>query len=347
MPRFSPPAHHALYTAERLYQARRESALSPALATALILVWGEIFGALTGRSTIPYSHALAPLPTYTLLVTGVLALGLMLLALIRAAASITREREAGAWALITLTPVSARGIIWAKWWATMRGLERLIWLVVVLRAGVTVWHGAELDRMTYLATGGLVGSRIFPPDPVKVLLVLPLMAVMTWVTVGLIAAVGVAVSAHLRRSAAAVAASLIAVVVFAGGFAGAAVLSAAWAENPRSLPRQTRDYAAPFFVMLAYTALDNGTTLGTRLVDYEVRYNYRSEAYVATYHQQRANAAWWGGLLMTVGVYSAAALLALALARRAVWRDGALPPSDPPPRPRTRTLARPANAALS
>lgn len=101
-----------------------------------------------------------------------------LVTLALAASSITREQTSRTWESLLLTEMSARQIVLGKWWATLRALWGDHVLVLVLRLGFVAW----LHWM---------GSSPDQPDPMRLLIVLLVVTVLTLADNGLTTVIGI------------------------------------------------------------------------------------------------------------------------------------------------------------
>lgn len=68
--------------------------------------------------------------------------------------SISRERRGRTWENLILTSVTARQIVWGKWWASLRALNGDFVMIIVLRIGLSAWV-ILFSQESLLSVGGV------------------------------------------------------------------------------------------------------------------------------------------------------------------------------------------------
>lgn len=178
------------------------------LLVSMILLWGEVAGALLQRDAGPIGDRLGIIAWAAAVYVLVFHFTTMLRTLGLAANSLARERQNNTWEMLVLTGIDAREIVYGKWSATVRNQWRQYVLLGVLRAGMAVWLGAYSSReiLNLLLGGYIYGSyysdiQVVLPSPLKILVGAALVFVLTLASLPFTAACGVLASAQVKRSA--------------------------------------------------------------------------------------------------------------------------------------------------
>nr|PZN52642.1 MAG: hypothetical protein DIU68_14155 [Chloroflexota bacterium] len=302
-----------------------------ALGVCLIAYLGEFIGSLTWRDTTRIHETVESVMPFALIVTAVMYLLLVLEALARGANTIVREKETNNWEMLVLTGVDARRIVRGKWWAALR-VSWPAWLrLLPLRAGLSVFIGAELSRVTsaYMATFA-PGQTVIPPHPVSILLVPVLLLVFSFAALALASALGVLASSAAKRPVVALSAALALHI----GLIVAVVLSTQflqyllYAGNAFITP--ARIVASGVLSTLQVSWVDNATlfaaTLTTyHLVPHEMVAELSRDIFVALNEPRRLQLLSYAiSLPLLLGMYAGLTWIALRLAERFAIRAGAL-----------------------
>ena len=132
--------------------------LVPALLAALVLIVADLGQIdLAALFAPPALNALGNIGLTSLVIMNFALYAVVtLVTLALAARSISREHNSGTWDNLLLTNMTARQIVYGKWWATLRALLGDHLLVLFLRLGFVAWLDLQTSN----------------PDPVRSLLVL-------------------------------------------------------------------------------------------------------------------------------------------------------------------------------
>lgn len=306
----------------------------PALAFVLMVFLSEMGAALQPGEETSAAQVLQIVVIFALVVALLMHLYLLLQTLLRAAASIAHEKQAGSWEYVLVTGMDAKRLVMGKWWGTLRGLLGGYGLLIPLRAGVVVWLGAVFDR-TQALNIELV-SDFIAPSPLAFLSTFPVIAAFTLGSALMVASIGVLASVLSRRLVdALVVAIFMTSLVFIGTFATIGIIHQVVIEN-MSDSADWRDVANPYAENVLLSWIDNGMSLTSELVNYQTEYETATPQTVAAYYASRKAIVWGLAFVTCIALYG---LLTWAMLRAAQWvavRQGALPP----PRRRKKILAR-------
>lgn len=312
--------HSASVLGSQRLQAGYRIVYYPALALALVVFLSELGAALhpgDERSAALVMHAAV---IFALVVALLMHLYLLLQTLVRAAASVVREKEADTWENLILTGTDARRLIVGKWWATLQGTLGGFGLLIPLRAGVVVWLGAVFDRSQILSIEAV--SSYTPPSELAFFATFPVIALFTIGGAMLIAAVGILASTFSRNLIQALIAAFALTAVIFGGTA--AVLGLAHTAAAQSSEGYGLTTAVSENLLISW--LDNGITLTSELVSYQTEYESISRQYVAETFASGKATAWLLAFATCAGLYLLLTWLLLRLAQVWAVRQGALPP---------------------
>jgi ABC-type transport system involved in multi-copper enzyme maturation permease subunit len=295
----------------------------PALALALLVFLSEFGAALQPGEETSAALVLHVVVIFALVVALLLQLYLLLQTLVRAAASIAREKQAGTWEHLLMTGTDARRLVIGKWWATLRGLLGGYGLLIPLRAGVVVWLGAVFDRTQALHIESV--SDFVAPSPLAFLGIFPVIAAFTLGSALLVAAIGVLASVLSRKMAEALALALtMMALVLVGTFAVLGIVSRLATDEAVVSP-EWRDVASPFAENVWLSWVDNGMSLTSELVNYQTEYRTASPQFVAEYHASRKSIVWVLTFVTCIGLYGLLTWGTLRAAQTVAVRQGALP----------------------
>lgn len=296
----------------------------PALTLALTVFLSELGAALQPGDERSAAQVLHVAVIFALVVAVLMHLYLLLQTLVRAAASVAREKQGGTWEDLILTGTDARRLILGKWGATLRGTLGGVALLIPLRAGVVVWLGAVFDRSQIVNIEAV--SSYVAPGVLAFVATFPVIALFTLGGASFIAAAGVLASTLSRSLAQALALALMVTGLLFGGTL--TLLGAAHAVTTQEVARAPEWHGAnsAFTENMLITWLDNGMTLTSELVSYRTEYETVSRQYVAETFASGKASAWLLTLTTCTGLYLALTWTLLRLAQISAVRQGALPP---------------------
>ena len=316
--------HSAHVFGSRRLQAAYRIIYYPALTLTLVVFLSELGAALQPGDDRSAALVLHVAVIFALVVAVLMHLYLLLQTLLRASASMVREKQAGIWEELILTGTDARRLIVGKWWATLQGTLGGFALLIPLRAGVVVWLGAVFDRSQILNIEAV--SSYVPPTTLAFLATFPVIAVFTLGGSMLIAAVSVLASTLSRTLVQALAlAFTLTVLVFGGTLGLLGVVHVASAQEAARSP-EWHGVTGAFTENMLITWLDNGMTLTSELVNYETEYENISRQYVAESFASGKATAWLLTFITCTGLYLLLTWSMLKLAQACAVRQGALPP---------------------
>jgi hypothetical protein len=296
----------------------------PALALALTIFLSELGAALQPGDEHSAALVLNAAAIFALVVAVLMQLYLLLQTLVRAAASVAREKQAGIWEDLILTGTDSRRLILGKWWATLRTTLGGFALLIPLRAGVVVWLGAVFDRSQLLNIEAV--STYIAPGALAFFATIPVIAMFTLGSALLIAAAGILASTLSRSLVQALAlACLLAGLIFGGTFGLLSAVHLATAQDAARSP-EWHSSTSSFSENMLITWLDNGMTLTSELVGYQTQYDSVSRQYVADSFASNKASAWLLTFITCTGLYLALTWIMLRLAQTCAVRQGALPP---------------------
>lgn len=296
----------------------------PALAFVLLVFLSEMGAAQQPGEEISAAQILHSIVIFALVVSLLMHLYLLLQTLIRASASIAREKQAGTWEHLLLTGTDARRLVIGKWWGTLRGLLGGYALLIPLRAGVVVWLGAVFDRTQALSIE--LVSDFIAPSPFAFLSTFPVIAAFTLGSALMVAAVSVLASVLSRRLVEALTLGLImTAVVFIVPFAAVGIIHYALIDDT-DRSSEWRDIASPFAENLMLTWVDNGMSLTSELVNYQTEYATTTPQTVAAYYASRKAIVWVLTFSTCIALYGLLTWGMLRAAQAVAVRQGALPP---------------------
>jgi ABC-type transport system involved in multi-copper enzyme maturation permease subunit len=309
----------------------------PALAFVLMVFLSEMGAALQPGEEISAAQVLNAAVIFALVVALLMQLYLLLQTLLRAAASIAREKQAGTWENLLLTGTDARRLVIGKWWGTLHGLLGGYALLIPLRAGVVVWLGAVFDR-TQALNIELV-SNFIAPSPLAFLSTFPVIAAFTLGSALMVAAVSVLASVLSRKLVEAIALGLImTALVFIGTFATVGVIHHILIDDA-DRSSELRDIASPFAENVLLAWVDNGMSLTSELVNYQTEYETASPQTIAAYYSSRKAGVWVLTFTTCLALYGLITWGMLRTAQTIAVRQGALPHIRRRKKPNTRIEA--------
>lgn len=295
-----------------------------ALVGAMIFYWGEFVGAVLWRDTRPIFDTLPALEVYVFIYAIADFFVLILRALSAGANSITREKQTGTWDTLLLTGIDSRQIVRGKWWAIFRSMMRPALLVIPLRLGMVAIITAELTRPSLYFYYTYGGYQVVPPNPLGVLLVIPLITAFTFAAVALASAVGVMASALLKRPVYALSVGAVLYIVLVILTVVGLILTLIFSSRIFNFNVDYYDFyivVSGIIQAVAITVIENGTMLAAVLMSYHADY-----AAFGMDTQWRDRLVYLGAFAGMIVLFPLAIWSFLRLAQRFVARDGALPP---------------------
>lgn len=319
------------HSIERRQQLRLKAAFRlvyyPALALGMLVFWSEFGAALSPEDTPSAAAVLQTVIIFTLVVAVLMQLYLLLQTLLRAAASIAREKEAGTWDDLLMTGTDARRLVIGKWWATLRGLLGGYLLLIPLRASVVVWLGAVFDRSKVITLDSV--REMAAPGAAAFLATFPVIATFTFGAAMAVAAVGIFASAASRRLVTALAAALFLLVLVFGGTFGAVAFAyqMTYGNGNLAMPidTETREIIEPAIERMLISWAENGLTLTSELVNYQPQYTAVTRQYLAERYAMQRSIARLVAFVICNALYLLITWSMLRGAQILVVRQGVLP----------------------
>jgi hypothetical protein len=176
-----------------------------AVIASLLLIIFELFAVLLPSDLAYGSPLVALIFLYTLptlfIVPAALGMHIALwgLTLVVAAQTVVRDKEPGHWDLLRLTGIDVRGFLFSKWLAVLRRMLPMAAVLVVLRAGVTIYAGMEFPRVASAGSTVQIQPYTVPPDLSNLLISMGTIALLTVANLIFTASIGVLASSLARR----------------------------------------------------------------------------------------------------------------------------------------------------
>lgn len=229
--------------------------------------------------------------------------------------------------LIALTGISARGYVWAKWWAVFYASGKEILLIGILRTFGALWVASIMSRTLYEETNDIAISLAFPPAVNLLLIPFIGLGFLVGVCV-LVSGIAIFTSAISRSKMGAFIKALLLSVVILIVPALLIQMSRPVIETTRGIRSTTRDTLRPLAQYAYETWTSNGIHLALNVIDYRAVYEYREVRYALEYYHVRRVFAFVGSVIFTTAIYGGGFVLSLYGAELACRRMGMLPPQN-------------------